>query len=120
MSIEAKIAAMAVGDVLDDDRVQETAPGRFQLGQQVLVVDRRDLGLDRAAMGRDQRRRDAVRLVIEAEPVTPDTIQHIHSVRRVLQPAGQEAQGVAAVFAKEFPLVAGVAVGQAADTAATP
>jgi hypothetical protein len=35
-------------------------------------------------MGRDQRRRDAVRLVIEAEPVTPDTIQHIHSVLAVV------------------------------------
>jgi hypothetical protein len=34
----------------------------------------------RAAMGRDQRRRDVVREVIENEPVTPDNIQHIHSV----------------------------------------
>ncbi len=34
----------------------------------------------RAAMGRDQRRRDALRSVMESEPATPDNIQHIHSV----------------------------------------
>ncbi|WP_262031325.1 replication protein RepA [Microvirga sp. Mcv34] len=34
----------------------------------------------RAAMSRDQRRRDAVREVIETTPSTPENIQHIHSV----------------------------------------
>ena len=34
----------------------------------------------RAAMGRDQRRRDAVREVIENEPTGPENLQHIHSV----------------------------------------
>ncbi|HEV2560269.1 MAG TPA: replication protein RepA [Microvirga sp.] len=34
----------------------------------------------RAAMSRDQRRRDEVREVIESEPSTPDNVQHIHSV----------------------------------------
>ena len=34
----------------------------------------------RASMGRDQRRRDQVREVIECEPTTPENIQHIHSV----------------------------------------
>ncbi|GJD37517.1 replication protein RepA [Methylobacterium aerolatum] len=34
----------------------------------------------RAEFGRDQRRRDAVRLVIENEPALPENLQHIHSV----------------------------------------
>ncbi|MDP8918377.1 MAG: replication protein RepA, partial [Pseudomonadota bacterium] len=34
----------------------------------------------RAAMGRDQKRRDALRAVIESEPTGPENIQHIHSV----------------------------------------
>ncbi|WP_262267579.1 replication protein RepA [Microvirga yunnanensis] len=34
----------------------------------------------RAAMSRDQRRRDAVRELIEAAPSSPENIQHIHSV----------------------------------------
>ncbi|GJE27487.1 replication protein RepA [Methylobacterium organophilum] len=34
----------------------------------------------RAGMGRDQRRRDAIREVIENEPTGPENLQHIHSV----------------------------------------
>ncbi|WP_244477056.1 MULTISPECIES: replication protein RepA [unclassified Methylobacterium] len=34
----------------------------------------------RQAMGRDQRRRDAIREVIETEPTGPENLQHIHSV----------------------------------------
>ena len=34
----------------------------------------------RAGMGRDQRRRDAVRAVIETDPTGPENLQHIHSV----------------------------------------
>ncbi|MFD0938064.1 replication protein RepA, partial [Methylobacterium trifolii] len=34
----------------------------------------------RAGMGRDQRRRDAVREVIENEPTAPENLQHLHSV----------------------------------------
>jgi hypothetical protein len=34
----------------------------------------------RVRMGRDERRRDSVRAVIEAEPAAPENIQHIHSV----------------------------------------
>jgi hypothetical protein len=44
------------------------------------AAERCGVARKRAAMGRDQRRRDEVREVIENEPSTPDSIQHIHSV----------------------------------------
>ncbi|KTS25563.1 pirin [Methylobacterium indicum] len=89
MSIEAKIAAIHDEDLLAE---LEAARGGFLYAvivehiahrQALRDAERAEAGRQqdaRAAMGRDQRRRDAVRLVIEAEPVTPDTIQHIHSV----------------------------------------
>ena len=89
MSIEAKIAAIHDEDLLAE---LEAARGGFLYAvivehiahrQALRDAERAEAGRrqeTRAAMGRDQRRRDAVRLVIEAEPVTPDTIQHIHSV----------------------------------------
>ncbi len=40
----------------------------------------------RQAMGRDQRRRDAVREVIENEPTGPENLQHIHSVLALALP----------------------------------
>ncbi len=89
MSIEAKIAAIHDEDLLAE---LEAARGGFLFAvivehiahrQALRDAERAEAGRQqetRAAMGRDQRRRDAVRMVIEAEPVTPDTIQHIHSV----------------------------------------
>lgn len=39
-----------------------------------------DQKIRRNVMGRDQRRRDAIREVIENEPAMPENLQHIHSV----------------------------------------
>ena len=36
--VAAMVACNAVGDVLDDDPEQESAPGRFQLGQAAIVL----------------------------------------------------------------------------------
>ena len=44
------------------------------------VTEREGIKRRRAAMSRDQRRRDAIREVIENEPGAPDNVQHIHSV----------------------------------------
>src|SRR5688500_10492684 len=44
------------------------------------AAERSGVKQKRAGMGRDQRRRDEVRELIEGEPSSPDTIQHIHSV----------------------------------------
>ncbi|WP_298966355.1 replication protein RepA [uncultured Methylobacterium sp.] len=89
MGIEAKIAAIHDEDLRAE---LEAARGGFLFAvivehiahRQALRDAERDQARQseaaRAAMGRDQRRRDAVRLVIESEPTGPDTIQHIHSV----------------------------------------
>src|SRR4051794_30440289 len=89
MSIEARIAAIHDEDLRAE---LEAARGGFLFAVIVEHIAHRQALRDaermqaeraagaRAAMGRDQRRRDAVRAVIETEPVSPEAIQHIHSV----------------------------------------
>jgi hypothetical protein len=89
MGIEAKIAAIHDEDLKAE---LEAARGGFLFAVIVEHIAHRQALRDaerteasraeeaRARMGRDQRRRDAVRAVIETEPVGPENIQHIHSV----------------------------------------
>lgn len=89
MSVEAKIASIRDADLKAE---LEAARGGFLFAVIAETIAHRQAQRDaeraeadraaeaRAGMGRDQRRRDAVRLVIETEPVGPENIQHIHSV----------------------------------------
>ncbi|GJE02645.1 hypothetical protein GMJLKIPL_4594 [Methylobacterium isbiliense] len=89
MGIEARIAAIHDEDLKAE---LEAARGGFLFAVIVEHIAHRQALRDaeraeaareaeaRAGMGRDQRRRDAVRAVIEAEPLVPENIQHIHSV----------------------------------------
>ncbi|GJE40489.1 replication protein RepA [Methylobacterium persicinum] len=89
MGIEETIAEIRDPDLLVE---LEAARGGFLFAQIVAHLHHRQKERDvaRAAMGqeearraelsRDQRRRDAVRLVIENEPALPENLQHIHSV----------------------------------------
>ncbi len=87
--IEQKLALIRDADLLQE---VEAARGGFLFAQIVEHILHRQRERDaartveaareqaRARMGRDQRRRDAVRLVIENEPAAPENLQHIHSV----------------------------------------
>ena len=89
MGIEEKIAAIQDADLRAEI---EAARGGFLFAQIVEHVLHRQRARDaeaavlgeqelrRAQLSRDQRRRDAVRLVIESEPAVPSSLQHIHSV----------------------------------------
>lgn len=89
MSIEEKIAGIHDPDLRAEI---EAARGGFLFAQIVEHVLHRQRERDaraallgeeesrRAGLSRDQRRRDAVRLVIENEPALPSSLQHIHSV----------------------------------------
>ncbi|MDP4025176.1 replication protein RepA [Methylobacterium sp. NEAU 140] len=89
MGIEEKIAAIRDADLVAE---VEAARGGFLFAQIVEHVLHRQRQRDaqvvvqgaeaarRAGLSRDQRRRDAVRLVIENEPALPENLQHIHSV----------------------------------------
>lgn len=89
MGIEDKLAAIRDPDLLAE---VEAARGGFLFGtivEHILHRQReRDLATAakgavagrRQGMARDQRRRDAVREVIENEPTAPENLQHIHSV----------------------------------------
>ncbi len=89
MSIEEKIAGIHDPDLRAE---VEAARGGFLFAQIVEHVLHRQRERDaqaalldeeetrRAGLSRDQRRRDAVRLVIESEPALPSSLQHIHSV----------------------------------------
>ena len=89
MGIEDKIAAIRDADLCAE---VEAARGGFLFAQIVEHVLHRQRERDRqaaaeghesvrrAGLSRDQRRRDAVRLVIENEPALPASLQHIHSV----------------------------------------
>ena len=61
--------AQIVEHILHRQRERDSARAR-----EGAVADRR------AGMGRDQRRRDAVRAVIENQPTAPENLQHLHSV----------------------------------------
>ncbi|GMA75048.1 hypothetical protein GCM10025880_14650 [Methylorubrum aminovorans] len=87
--LEAKIAAIRDPDLLAE---LEAARGGFLFAPIVehLLYRQRERDAARAqegaqaeareAMGRDRRRRDAVREVIESEPTGPENLQHLHSV----------------------------------------
>lgn len=89
MGIDDKIAAIRDADLRAE---VETARGGFLFAQIVEHVLHRQRERDartavqgqenvrRAGLSRDQRRRDAVRVVIENEPALPSNLQHIHSV----------------------------------------
>ncbi|GEP03656.1 replication protein RepA [Methylobacterium oxalidis] len=89
MGIEDRLAGIRDADLLAE---VEAARGGFLFGQIVEHILHRQRERDaaasqrdavenrRARMGRDQRRRDAVREVIENEPAGPENLQHIHSV----------------------------------------
>ncbi len=88
MSIEAKIAAIHDEDLVAELEAAGAVPvrGHRRAHRPPPGPARRRAGGDRPKAGCPRRhgarpaRRDAVRMVIEAEPVTTDTIQHIHSV----------------------------------------
>ena len=87
--IEQKLALIRDADLL---REVEAARGGFLFAQIVEHILHRQRERDaarevesaetqrRARMSRDERRRDAVRLVIETQPAGPENLQHIHSV----------------------------------------
>ena len=87
--IEQKLAGIRDADLLAE---VEAARGGFLFAQIVEHILHRQRERDaaaaaadaetarRAGLGRDQRRRDAVRLVIETQPAGPENLQHIHSV----------------------------------------
>lgn len=87
--IEQKLAGIRDADLLQE---VEAARGGFLFAQIVEHILHRQRERDatrtaesaeaerRARLGRDQRRRDAVRLVIETQPTGPENLQHIHSV----------------------------------------
>lgn len=89
MGIEAMVAEIRDPDLLAE---LEAARGGFLFAQIVTHLHHRQRERDvaraargeeearRAELSRDQRRRDAVRLVIENEPALPENLQHIHSV----------------------------------------
>ncbi len=89
MGIEETIAGIRDADLLAE---LEAARGGFLFAQIVAHLHHRQRERDaqraaeglaearRAELSRDQRRRDAVRLVIENEPALPENLQHIHSV----------------------------------------
>ncbi len=89
MSIEEKIAGIHDPDLRAEIEAARGGVRFAQIVEHVLHRQReRDaraalLGEEesrRAGLSRDQRRRDAVRLVIENEPALPSSLQHIHSV----------------------------------------
>src|SRR3954452_15315710 len=85
---------VAVPDIRDADLLDEVERARGHFMFKTLVehiahkqatrdqeaAQRAEREAERARMGRDQRRRDQVRAVIENEPTTQENIQHIHSV----------------------------------------
>src|SRR3954463_15039578 len=89
MSLDEQIATIHDADLIAEI---EQARGHFMyktiiehIAHKQLLRDKErteqsDLDARRLAMSRDQRRRDAVREVIENEPSTPENVQHIHSV----------------------------------------
>ncbi len=89
MSAQEQLAAIRDADLIEE---VEQARGHFMFktivehiahkqGQRDKEVARRaEVEASRARMGRDQKRRDSMRAVIESEPTTSDNIQHIHSV----------------------------------------
>jgi hypothetical protein len=89
MGIEDRLAGIHDADLLAE---VEAARGGFLFGAIVEHILHRQRERDaeraaqgavadrRAGMGRDQRRRDAIREVIENEPTAPENLQHIHSV----------------------------------------
>ncbi|SCY80694.1 replication protein RepA [Microvirga guangxiensis] len=89
MSVEDQIAMIRDDDLLVE---VEQARGHFMFKtiiehiahKQALrdseAAKRTEIDARRAVMSRDQRRRDAVREVIENTPSCPENIQHIHSV----------------------------------------
>ncbi|MET0369110.1 MAG: replication protein RepA [Methylobacterium sp.] len=89
MGIEAMVAEIRDPDLLAE---LEAARGGFLFAPIVAHLHHRQRERDatraaqgeeearRADLSRDQRRRDAVRLVIENEPALPENLQHIHSV----------------------------------------
>lgn len=89
MGIEDTVAAIRDADLRAE---VEAARGGFLFAQIVEHILHRQQARDadaaakgalagrRAGMGRDQRRRDAVRAVIECQPTVPENLQHIHSV----------------------------------------
>ncbi|GBU19157.1 hypothetical protein AOPFMNJM_3439 [Methylobacterium jeotgali] len=89
MGLEEKLRAIRDPDLLAEI---EAARGGFLFApivEHILYRQReRDRAVEaagaaataRAGMARDRRRREAVREVIENQPTSPDTIQHIHSV----------------------------------------
>jgi hypothetical protein len=89
MSAQEQLAAIRDADLLEE---VEQARGHFmfktivehiahkQAQRDKEAARRAEVEASRARMGRDQKRRDSMRSVIESEPTTPDNIQHIHSV----------------------------------------
>ncbi|MFK5597989.1 replication protein RepA [Methylobacterium sp. HMF5984] len=89
MGIEDRLAGIRDADLRAE---VEAARGGFLFAQIVEHILHRQQVRDaeasakgavagrRAGMGRDQRRRDAVREVIENQPTVPENLQHIHSV----------------------------------------
>ncbi|WP_375464167.1 replication protein RepA [uncultured Methylobacterium sp.] len=89
MGIEDRLAGIRDADLVAE---VEAARGGFlfaQIVEHILhrqqvrdaeAAARGDVADRRAGMGRDQRRRDAVREVIETRPTVPENLQHIHSV----------------------------------------
>jgi hypothetical protein len=89
MGVEEQLAAIRDPDLLAE---VEQARGHFVFKTIVEHVAHKQALRDReqakqtetearrAAMSRDQKRRDSMRSVIESEPTTPENVQHIHSV----------------------------------------
>ncbi len=89
MGVEEQLAAIRDPDLLAE---VEQARGHFVFKTIVEHVAHKQALRDherakeaeaqarRAAMSRDQKRRDSLRAVIESEPTGPENIQHIHSV----------------------------------------
>jgi len=85
---------VALPDIRDADLLEEVERARGHFMFKTLVehiahkqalrdqeaAQKAERDAERARMGRDQRRRDQVRAVIENEPTTQENIQHIHSV----------------------------------------
>ncbi len=89
MSVDEQISTIRDPDLLQE---VERARGHFMFKTLIEHIAHKqsqrdaeqkkqlDVETRRTAMSRDQRRRDAVREVIESAPSSPENVQHIHSV----------------------------------------